>query len=185
MWDRSADKAEELGFILSSFGVHRAISHSCSDINVLLDLSQCSWGLSGVRSSKSRLLTCLMGNMELLCTQCRGIEPHLPASGKSYGFTPVAAITWGIFSSFGWDEPSKLLFVQLGEESCLVMRDARGIYSRLGRAIRTLLVVRQETKFLFLVSTVILVFLSIFNRSQASSSFEALNSACLSRVKGI
>ena len=173
-----------MGFILSSFGIHRAISHSCSDINVLLDLSQCSWGLPGVRSSKSRLLTCLMGNIELLCTQCRGIEPHVPARGKSHGF-PVAAIIWGVFSSFGGDEPSKLVFVQLRQDSCLVTRDARGIYSRLGRAIRTLLVVRQETKFLFLISTVILVFFSIFNTSQASSFFEALNSACLSRVKGI
>ena len=100
-------------------------------------------------------------------------------------FYSVAVITWGIFSSFLGDEPSKLVFVQLRQDSCLVTRDARGIYSRLGRAIWTLLVVRQETKFLFLVSTVILVFLSIFNTSQASSSFEALNSTCLSRVKGI
>ena len=30
-------------------------------------LWQCSWGLFGVPSSKSRLLTCLMDNMELLC----------------------------------------------------------------------------------------------------------------------
>ena len=109
----------------------------------------------------------------------QGIEAHLPAMGMSHGFTPVAAITWGIFWSYGGDEPSKFVFVQLWQNSCLVTRDARGIYKRLGRAIQTLLVVRQETKFLFLVSTVILVFLSIFNTSQALSSFEALNSACL------
>ena len=51
----------------------------------------------------------------------------------------------------------------------------------LGRTIRTILEVRQETKFHFLVGTVILVFLSIFKKSQASSPYEAFNSMCLSR----
>ena len=46
-----------------------------------------------------------------------------------------------------------------------------------------LLEVRQETKAHFLVGTVILVFLSIFKNSQASSPFEALNSVCLSRYQ--
>ena len=46
-----------------------------------------------------------------------------------------------------------------------------------------LLEVRQETKAHFLVGTVILVFLSIFKKSQASSPFEALNSVCLSRYQ--
>ena len=44
-----------------------------------------------------------------------------------------------------------------------------------------LLEVRQETEVHFLVGTVILVFLSIFKKSQASSAYEALNSVCLSR----
>ena len=44
-----------------------------------------------------------------------------------------------------------------------------------------LLEVRQETKAHFLVGTVILGFLSIFEKSQASSPFEALNSVCRSR----
>ena len=44
-----------------------------------------------------------------------------------------------------------------------------------------LLEVRQETEIHFLVVTVILGFLSIFKKSQASSPFEALNSVCLSR----
>ena len=44
-----------------------------------------------------------------------------------------------------------------------------------------LLEVRRETKRPFLVGTVILGFLSIFKKSQASSPFEALNSAHLSR----
>ena len=46
-----------------------------------------------------------------------------------------------------------------------------------------LLEVRQETKAHFLVGTVILGFLSIFRKSQASSPFEALNSMCLSRYQ--
>ena len=41
--------------------------------------------------------------------------------------------------------------------------------------------VRQETEVHFLVGTVILGFLSIFKKSQASSPYEALNSVCLSR----
>ena len=52
---------------------------------------------------------------------------------------------------------------------------------RLGRSIRTLLEVRQETEFHFLDGTVILGFLSIFKKFQASSPYEALNSMCLSR----
>ena len=49
----------------------------------------------------------------------------------------------------------------------------------LGRKIQTLLDVRQEAKRHLLVGTVILVFLSIFTKSQASSPFEAVNSAHL------
>ena len=52
-----------------------------------------------------------------------------------------------------------------------------------GRKIQTLLEVSQEAKRPILVSTVILVFLSIFTKSQASSPFEALNSAHLSRAQ--
>ena len=40
---------------------------------------------------------------------------------------------------------------------------------------------RQETEFQFLVGTVILGFLSILKKSQASSPYEALNSVYLSR----
>ena len=40
---------------------------------------------------------------------------------------------------------------------------------------------RQETEVHFLVSTVILGFLSIFKKSQASAPYEALNFVCLSR----
>ena len=51
----------------------------------------------------------------------------------------------------------------------------------LGRKIQTLLEVSRETKRPLLVGTVILVFLSNFTKSQASSLFEALNSAHLSK----
>ena len=49
----------------------------------------------------------------------------------------------------------------------------------LGRKIQTLLQVSLEDKLPLLVGTVILVFLSIFTKSQALSPFEALNSAHL------
>ena len=51
----------------------------------------------------------------------------------------------------------------------------------LGRKIQTLLEVSREAKCPLLVDTVILVFISIFTMSQASSPFEALNSANLSK----
>ena len=50
-----------------------------------------------------------------------------------------------------------------------------------GRKIQTLLEVSREAKRPLLVSRVILVFLSIFTKCQASSPFEALNSAHLSK----
>ena len=51
----------------------------------------------------------------------------------------------------------------------------------LGRKIHTLREVSRKAKRPLLVGTVILVFLSIFTKSQASSPFEALNSADLSK----
>ena len=55
--------------------------------------------------------------------------------------------------------------------------------NKLGRTIRTLLELRQETEVHFLVGRVILGFLSIFKKSQASSPFEALHSVCLLRCQ--
>ena len=55
-----------------------------------------------------------------------------------------------------------------------------GRKTRLGMTVRTLLKVRREAKRPLLVGTVILVLLSIFTNSQASSPFEAMNSAHLS-----
>ena len=51
----------------------------------------------------------------------------------------------------------------------------------LDRKIQTLPDVSREAKRPLLVGTVILVFVSIFTKSQASSPFEALNSAHLSK----
>ena len=42
---------------------------------------------------------------------------------------------------------------------------------------------RQETKFHFLIGTLVLGFLFIFKKSQALSPFEELNSVCLSRFQ--
>ena len=55
--------------------------------------------------------------------QCRGTGPHLTVMGKSHGFSGVAARTWGIFSSYGGDGPSKLVLVQRCHDSCLVVMD--------------------------------------------------------------
>ena len=65
------------------------------------------------------------------------------------------------------------------------MTDISGTCTRLGRAIRTLHEVRRETESPFLVATVILGFLSIFNKSQSLLTFEALNSAYPRGVKVI
>ena len=105
--------------------------------------------------------------------------------GEVSWFFSSEAGTWGILLSYGGDDPSKLMFVQRCQVSCLIMRDTSGISSRLGREIWTLLGVRQETQGPFLVTTVILRFLSIFNKSQASSPFEALTSTCLSRCQRV
>ena len=70
---------------------------------------------------------CLIGNMVLLCMQCRGIDPHFPASGMSHTISRVAAGNWGIFASYSGDGHSKLHFVQRTQKSCVVMRDTSGI----------------------------------------------------------
>ena len=118
--------AREIGLISIWFVVHRIIFLSCGDISVLLNLWLCSWGLSGVQSSKSRFLTCLILKTELLCTQCREIRPQHSLRGKSHGFSQVAARTWGIFSTYGGDIHSKLEFVQRSQHTCLGTTDTSG-----------------------------------------------------------
>ena len=88
--DGSWANAGEMRFILSWFAVHQYILHSRGDISVLLVVWQCSWVFYGVQWRKSRFLTCLIGNTEFLCRQCRGIGPHLVARGKSHEFSWVA-----------------------------------------------------------------------------------------------
>ena len=87
---------------------------------------QCSWGFSSVPSGKSRYLTSLIVNMELLSMKCRGIGPHLAVRGKSHEFSRVGAGTWFVFSSYGWDGHLKLGLVQRSQDSCLVMTDTSG-----------------------------------------------------------
>ena len=53
--------AREIRLISIWFWVHRAIFNSWGDISIRVILWQCCWGLSGVQSSKSSLLTCLIG----------------------------------------------------------------------------------------------------------------------------
>ena len=101
---------------------------------------------------------CLIGNTELLCMQCRGIGPHLLASGTSHGFSQVVSGTWGTFWSYRGEGHSKLVFLQQLQDSCLVTRDTSGISTMLGRAMRILLKVRRKTGDPFLLATVILGF---------------------------
>ena len=88
--------------------------------------------------------------------------------------------TWATFSIYDGIGTSRLKFVQQSQDSCLFARDTSGFSSRLGREIGTPLQVRRKTQGPFPVATEILGFLSIFKKSQSSSPFEALNSACLS-----
>ena len=86
----------------------------------------------------------------------------------SHVFSRVVAGTWSTFSSYSANGHSKPVFVQQRQDSCLFTSDTSGISMRLGRAVRTLLEVRQETKGPFLVATVILESLSIIKKSQHS-----------------
>ena len=116
-------KTGEIRYILSWFGLHQSILHSWGDISVLLILCQGSWGFSLVPSGKSRFLSCLIGNRELLCMHCRGIVAHFAARRKSHEFCPVVDRNCGIFSSYGGDGHLKLGFVQRSQDSCLVTTD--------------------------------------------------------------
>ena len=73
-----------------------------------------------------------------------------------------------MFLSYGGDDPSKLVFDQQCQDYCLVLSDTSGISLRLGRAIQTPLEVKWETQGSYLVPTVILGFLSIFNKCLSS-----------------
>ena len=76
--------------------------------------------------------------------------------------------------------PFKIFACSATSDSCLVVWDTSRFSSRLGRAIGMPLEVRWKIQGSFPDATWILGFLSIFQRSQASSPFETLDSACLS-----
>ena len=151
--------------------VHGALSCCYSDLRIPLALKQCSWGFSGVPSRKSRLLSCVMCNTALLCTQCRGIGPHLAARGKSLGFSRVAAGTCGYILELrrGWPFHTRVCSATSGlQPSC---EGQLGILLKAGTAIVTPLHVWRETKGAFPRAIGILGLLSSFMRSQASSPF--------------
>ena len=87
--------------------------------SVFFSSCDCVLGESLEFNQASRLLTSLIGKMELLCMQCRRISPHLAVRGKSHGFSRVAAGTWGIRLSYGGYVHSKLEFVQRSQDTCL------------------------------------------------------------------
>ena len=75
--------------------------------------------------------------MELFCTQCQCVRPHLAASGKSQAFSRVASGTWDVFSRDAGDGASEVVYVQRHQYSCLLARDSLGFFSRHGTAIGT------------------------------------------------
>ena len=97
--------------------------------------------------------------------------------GGSLCFSLAVAGTWGIFSNYNGDGPSKLVFLHRRQDFFLVAKYTSVFSSWLGKAIGTPLQVTCETQGLFPVATGILGFLSMFKNGQASSHFEALNSA--------
>ena len=63
-------------------------------------------------SNKSRLLACVMGNMELPCMDCRGTGPNLSAKGLVSWFFSSCSENLGHILEFGGDGYSKLVLVQ-------------------------------------------------------------------------
>ena len=107
--------------------------------------------------------------------QRRGIGPHLVGRGKSHGFSPLSLGTFGIFSHNGQEGPSKFMFVQQRQDSCLVARDTRDSpWAR--KRHRESYPGEAETQGPCPLSIGKLGFLSIFKITQISSQFEALNS---------
>ena len=124
--DCSRSNTWESGVISRWLGIHRTISHSIGDISVIQDLWGCFWGLSGLPSSKSRLLTYLIGNLELFYMQCRGIGPRLSRRGKSQGFSGVQ-VEPVVYSRVTAGMAIQLVFVQRHQDCCLVMMDTSRI----------------------------------------------------------
>ena len=94
--------------------------------------------------------------MELFCTHCQGIGLHLAVRGKSHDFFRIVVGTWLILSVYGRDGPSKLVFVQRHQDTCLVARDTLGFSSSLDKSTRTPLDLMWDTKAPFPVALAIL-----------------------------
>ena len=112
----------------------------------------------------------------------QGNRASFAVRGKSHGFSSCGGNLRYIFE-FRRGYPSKLVLVLRHPDSCLVTKDTSRVSSGHVREIQTLLELRLETHGPFLIAIVILGFLSIFKKSQASSPFEALNSTCLLRCQ--
>ena len=69
----------------------------------------------------------LIGNIEFLCTQYSGIQPHLALRGKSHEFSRFVPGTCSVFSSYGSDIHLKLGFVLQSQDSCFVTTDTSGM----------------------------------------------------------
>ena len=79
----------------------------------------------------------LDGEHRIAVHAMQGNQASSRGKGKSHGSSRVAvgtlgifsiaAGTWGIFLSYVGDGPSKLVFVQQRQDSCLVTRDTSGI----------------------------------------------------------
>ena len=109
----------------------------------------------------------------------QGIRASSPAEGDvSWDFSSCSRNLGYILElQRGWPFKTKLCSAKSGLLSSL---DG---HLRNLRTIQTLLRVRRETKHPFLAGKVTLGCLSIFKKNQALSSFEALNSTCLSRCQ--
>ena len=80
--------AREIILISIWFWVHWVILLSWCDISFLLVLWQCCWGLSRVKSSKSSLLTCLIGKNAIALDTVQGIQDASRGEGKvSWAFS--------------------------------------------------------------------------------------------------
>ena len=101
------------------------------------------------------------------------------AKGEVSWFFSRCSRNLGYILELRWGWSFKLMYVQRGQDSCLVARDTSQFSSRLGRVIWMPLKQRREAQCPFPVATGILGFLSIFKRSQGSAPFEVLNSASL------
>ena len=73
-------------------------------------------------------------------------RPPVAARLNSQSCSRVTAVTWVIFSSYGGDDPPKLVLAQRHQDSCLVKIDKTGISWSLGVAILLLPKVRRETQ---------------------------------------